>query len=268
MESSLLREAIDAFERGDAKLEERAPSLTSAPCFGGAIDAPKRESCSARHSTPPTARAPGRSPNTPRPSSAPPARARAGSFSRGLDSLTASERRIAELASQGLTNREIAQTLFVTARTVEGHLTSVFRKLQVDSRDELPAALPPAAVQSRPSPDLASHRPGDVCERAVDPIPPAEELFSCLVDDRHGSSEEIRDRVTRPSALRSVASTVGVKQVASDFAAVRTRKALRRGTLAEFQKRLGEHSRVGRDGTPAVGLSGEALIRLSERPLT
>jgi DNA-binding CsgD family transcriptional regulator/tetratricopeptide (TPR) repeat protein len=59
----------------------------------------------------------------------------------GVDSLTASERRIAELASQGLTNREIAQTLFVTARTVEGHLTGVFRKLRLDSRTELPAAL-------------------------------------------------------------------------------------------------------------------------------
>ena len=59
----------------------------------------------------------------------------------GLDSLTASERRIAELASQGLTNREIAQTLFITARTVEGHLTSVFRKLMLDSRDELAATL-------------------------------------------------------------------------------------------------------------------------------
>ena len=47
----------------------------------------------------------------------------------GLDSLTASERRVAELARDGLTNREIAQSLFVTARTVEGHLTSVFRKL-------------------------------------------------------------------------------------------------------------------------------------------
>ena len=59
----------------------------------------------------------------------------------GLDSLTASERRIAELASQELSNREIAQTLFITSRTVEGHLTSVFRKLRVQSRDELPAAL-------------------------------------------------------------------------------------------------------------------------------
>ena len=59
----------------------------------------------------------------------------------GLDALTASERRIAELAGQGLTNREIAQALFVTTRTVEGHLTSVFRKLQVDSRSMLQAAL-------------------------------------------------------------------------------------------------------------------------------
>ncbi len=66
----------------------------------------------------------------------------------GLDSLTASERRIAELASQGLTNREIAQTLFVTARTVEGHLTSIFRKLQLDSRNELPAMLASARVSA------------------------------------------------------------------------------------------------------------------------
>jgi DNA-binding CsgD family transcriptional regulator len=59
----------------------------------------------------------------------------------GVDSLTASERRVAELAGDGLTNREIAQSLFVTARTVEGHLTSVFRKLTLDSRDQLAAAL-------------------------------------------------------------------------------------------------------------------------------
>jgi DNA-binding CsgD family transcriptional regulator len=59
----------------------------------------------------------------------------------GLDLLTASERRIAELASQDLTNRQIAQLLFITDRTVEGHLTSVFRKLRLDSRTELAAAL-------------------------------------------------------------------------------------------------------------------------------
>jgi DNA-binding CsgD family transcriptional regulator len=68
----------------------------------------------------------------------------------GLDALTASERRVAELAAEGLTNREIAQTLFVTARTVEGHLTSVFRKLRVNSRDQLPAAL--AASVEVPAP--------------------------------------------------------------------------------------------------------------------
>jgi DNA-binding CsgD family transcriptional regulator/predicted negative regulator of RcsB-dependent stress response len=59
----------------------------------------------------------------------------------GLEALTASERRIAELAADGLTNREIAQTLFITARTVEGHLTNVFNKLDVRARTELPTAL-------------------------------------------------------------------------------------------------------------------------------
>jgi len=66
----------------------------------------------------------------------------------GVESLTASERRIAELAGQRLTNREIAQSLFITARTVEGHLTSVFRKLDLDSRDQLAAALETGAEAS------------------------------------------------------------------------------------------------------------------------
>jgi DNA-binding CsgD family transcriptional regulator len=69
----------------------------------------------------------------------------------GLEALTASERRIAELAARGLTNREIAQTLFITNRTVEGHLTNVFSKLDVESRTRLPAALatPTRAVRAQ-----------------------------------------------------------------------------------------------------------------------
>jgi DNA-binding CsgD family transcriptional regulator len=59
----------------------------------------------------------------------------------GPASLTASERRVAELAASGLTNREIAQQLFVTRRTVETHLTHVFEKLGLDSRTEIEAAL-------------------------------------------------------------------------------------------------------------------------------
>jgi DNA-binding NarL/FixJ family response regulator len=41
----------------------------------------------------------------------------------------------------GPTNREIAQTLYVTTRTVEAHLTSAYRKLGIDSRSKLAAAL-------------------------------------------------------------------------------------------------------------------------------
>jgi DNA-binding CsgD family transcriptional regulator len=64
----------------------------------------------------------------------------------GVAALTASERRVAEQAARGLTNREIAQALFVTARTVEGHLTNVFRKLDVGSREELAGALAVSAA--------------------------------------------------------------------------------------------------------------------------
>jgi DNA-binding CsgD family transcriptional regulator len=59
----------------------------------------------------------------------------------GRDALTASERRVADLAIQGLSNREIAQSLFLSRRTVETHLTHVYRKLDVTDRAGLSAAL-------------------------------------------------------------------------------------------------------------------------------
>jgi ATP/maltotriose-dependent transcriptional regulator MalT len=61
----------------------------------------------------------------------------------GVDSLTASERKVAQLAADGLSNPEIAQALFVTRKTVEKHLGNVYMKLNVGSRSELPDALAP-----------------------------------------------------------------------------------------------------------------------------
>jgi len=49
--------------------------------------------------------------------------------------------RVAELAAQGLMNRQIAQALFVTVKAVEWHLHHVYQKLDIDTRKELPAAL-------------------------------------------------------------------------------------------------------------------------------
>src|SRR5262249_53682433 len=59
----------------------------------------------------------------------------------GVDSLTARERRVGELAAQDNSNKEIAQALFVTVKTVEVHLSSVYRKLQITSRRQLAPAL-------------------------------------------------------------------------------------------------------------------------------
>jgi DNA-binding CsgD family transcriptional regulator len=59
----------------------------------------------------------------------------------GAESLTASERRVAEMAAAGQSNREIAQALFVTVRTVENHLSRSYRKLEIGSREQLAEAL-------------------------------------------------------------------------------------------------------------------------------
>jgi DNA-binding CsgD family transcriptional regulator/exonuclease VII small subunit len=59
----------------------------------------------------------------------------------GVDSLTASERRVAGLAAEGCTNKEIAQELYLTLKTVELHLSNAYRKLRIRSRRELPKAL-------------------------------------------------------------------------------------------------------------------------------
>jgi DNA-binding CsgD family transcriptional regulator/tetratricopeptide (TPR) repeat protein len=61
----------------------------------------------------------------------------------GTAGLTASEQRIATLASQGLSNAEIAQELFLTVKTVEMHLTHTYRKLDIGGRSQLVAALGP-----------------------------------------------------------------------------------------------------------------------------
>ena len=59
----------------------------------------------------------------------------------GPEALTASERRVAQMAATGMTNREIAQALFVTMKTVAMHLTHSYQKLNITSRAQLPSAL-------------------------------------------------------------------------------------------------------------------------------
>jgi len=62
-------------------------------------------------------------------------------ISLGAESLTASERRVASLASSGRSNRDIAQELFVSPKTVENHLGRVYTKLGIGNRRELAGAL-------------------------------------------------------------------------------------------------------------------------------
>jgi DNA-binding CsgD family transcriptional regulator len=59
----------------------------------------------------------------------------------GPRSLTAAQHQVARLAAGGRSNRQIAEDLFVTIKTVETHLGAVYRKLVITSRDELAQAL-------------------------------------------------------------------------------------------------------------------------------
>jgi DNA-binding CsgD family transcriptional regulator len=68
------------------------------------------------------------------------------------EQLTPQEAQIARLASEGLANGEIAARLFLSQRTIEWHLRTVFTKLGISSREELVGALPPAGPSPVPVP--------------------------------------------------------------------------------------------------------------------
>jgi len=72
---------------------------------------------------------------------------------KGLESLTARERQVAEMAADGTSNRGIAEAHFVTVKTVEWHLRNVYVKLGVRSRRELGAAM--ARRKGPPAPGRA-----------------------------------------------------------------------------------------------------------------
>jgi DNA-binding NarL/FixJ family response regulator len=59
----------------------------------------------------------------------------------GPEALTPSEQRVARMAAGGMTNKEIAQALFVTLRTVEMHLSNSYGKLGIRARSGLGRAL-------------------------------------------------------------------------------------------------------------------------------
>ena len=67
---------------------------------------------------------------------------------RGADALSPSERRVVGLAIDGLSNRQIAEALFVTRKAVEWHLGNAYRKLDVRSRQELAGAVGDAPTQA------------------------------------------------------------------------------------------------------------------------
>ncbi|WP_170201432.1 AAA family ATPase [Actinocorallia herbida] len=82
-----------------------------------------------------------------------------------VGALSSAELRVARLAAEGRTNREISRTLFVTLSTVEQHLTRVYRKLDIPGRADLTTAFPPrrpvrAGPAAAPGRRRTEHRRG------------------------------------------------------------------------------------------------------------
>ena len=107
---------------------------------------PRRASCSAAaRSSPPSCGATALADRAADELRAAGARARRTATS-GADALTPSERRVAQMAADGMINREIAQALFVTEKTVETHLGHTYAKLKVRSRTQLQEAFTKAVA--------------------------------------------------------------------------------------------------------------------------
>lgn len=87
----------------------------------------------------------------------------------GWDSLTATERRVSELVAQGLSNPQIGERLFVSRRTVQTHVSNVFRKLSLASRAELAAEVVRRQRGVAAPPNVDADGPADLSEAAPEP---------------------------------------------------------------------------------------------------
>jgi DNA-binding CsgD family transcriptional regulator/mannose-6-phosphate isomerase-like protein (cupin superfamily) len=127
-----------------------------------------------------------------------PRKARVG----GVDALTASERRVARAGAQEMTNKEIAQALFVTVKTVEVHLSSVYRKLAIASRRSCSSPSTRAADRTlgfgQPHPEKAPAKDqGRVWGRPqCEPTPPA----ACSAGHSERPKRRKRDDRFRPDS--------------------------------------------------------------------
>jgi class 3 adenylate cyclase len=119
---------------------------------------------------------------------------------RSPDELTATERRVAELAATGLTNREVASKAFMSPKTVQANLTRIYRKLGIGSRAELGARMAEERRQATPAGARVraeSQRPEQVVAEAGElptpvrrSVPTDRMLATILFTDLVGSTEK------------------------------------------------------------------------------
>lgn len=180
----------------------------------------------------------------------------------GAGSLTPSEHRVAALAAAGRSNREIAGELVVTMRTVTTHLTHVYRKLDIERREQLVDVLPadagPSAEDGVP---LADDPAGAAATRPAAPAPP-EAAAGPVATPADAAAARLHDTEPAgdPQTVAALQALAELARRAGDAAgaAHHLRRALVEPPAPEGRgavlRALGEAARTARDGDAATHL--------------
>ena len=147
--------------------------------------------------------------------------ARLGLRHRAPTELTESERRIAELAAAGMTNRQVAEASFVSPKTVEANLARVYQKLGIRSRAELGARMSAtsgdAETKRRESPDVSATDRAIASYSMSDQTTPVARQTYLVEHYRPGSPPLTSNNLRRECGRRSMSSHAKADACDSDI---------------------------------------------------
>ena len=153
------------------------------------------------------------------------------------EELTETERRVAELAAQGRTNKEIAAELFMGVSTVEAHLSRVYRKLGIRSRTELAGRIAASGVDAAKT--MGEHRPTLGLSRFRTPAPEPHPRGMVFVVERYLPGLSRSDLLHGLSRLEQTTESTGGALPRLDH------RPRRRGLLLPVRRALGSGRRRG-----------------------
>ena len=145
----------------------------------------------------------------------------------GAAALTAAQLRVAQLAAQGLGNRAIAERLFLTEKTVEGHLGAAYRKLGITSRSQLRTDQPSRRVSARwRARGVSAREPGQAGSGAA-----ASPRGRCFGSSTRGRVRRVAGELPRATSASRGTTTTGTGETRTIFDAREPRNTRATGPI-------------------------------------